>query len=76
MNIHTSGLKKSHLETLLEVLVFLEESCIIDNDLCVGYTQLENFVIHSFRRVNSSDRLLKVYVKGPELQRLEEAGLS
>ena len=38
-----------YLEALLEVFVLFQESSVVDDDLSVGYPQLEDLVVDRFR---------------------------
>jgi hypothetical protein len=59
------------LETLLKVLVLLEESSIVDNDLSICDLELHDLVVDCLGRLDGADRLLEVAVEGPDLERLE-----
>ena len=63
------------LKAFFKVFVFLQESRVVNDDLCVRNSQFENPVIDSFCRFNCANRLFKVYVKRPQFQRFEKAGL-
>lgn len=52
-----------HLEALLEVLVLLEELCVIDNDLGISNFELEDLVVCSLSGFDSPQGFLKVDVE-------------
>lgn len=52
-----------YLKALLVVLVFFEECGVIDDDLGVGDTQIEDLVVDSLGGFNCPDRLLEVDVE-------------
>ena len=52
-----------YLKAFLEVIIFLKERCVIDNNLGIRDPQLQNFIINSFGGFNRSDGLFKVDVK-------------
>jgi len=60
-----------YLETILEVVVLLQESSIIDNNLCIRDAKLQYFIIDSLGRIDCPDRLLQVDIEGPKLDRFE-----
>jgi hypothetical protein len=61
------------LETLLKVLVLLEESSIVDDDLSICDLELHDLVVDCLGRLDGADRLLEVAVEGPDLERLEQS---
>jgi hypothetical protein len=52
-----------YLEAFLEIVIFLKERCIIDDNLGIRDPQFQNFIINGFGRFNRSDGLFKVDVK-------------
>ena len=55
-----------YLEAFLEIVIFLKERCIIDDNLGIRDPQFQNFIINGFGRFNRSDGLFKVDVKWPK----------
>jgi hypothetical protein len=60
-----------YLETILEVVVLLQESSVVDNDLCIRDAKLQYFIINSLGGIDCSNRLLQVNIEGPKLDRFE-----
>ena len=63
------------LEALLVVLVLLQESSVVDNDLGVCNAQVHDLVVYSLRRLDRPEGLFQVDVEGPEFERLEQSYL-
>ena len=57
------GIGYQYLEAFLEIIIFLKEGCIIDDNLGIRDPQFQNFIIDSFGGFNRSDGLFKVDVK-------------
>ena len=64
-----------YFEAFLKVFVIFEECSIVDNNLGIRYTELQNFVIHGLCRLHGSEGLLEVDVERPKLERFEESRL-
>ena len=60
-----------YLETILKVVVFLQESRKVDDNLCIRDAKLQYFIIDSLGRIDCPKRLLQVDVEGPKLNRFE-----
>jgi hypothetical protein len=52
-----------NFETFLKVLVFFEECSIVDNDLSVRNTELQDFVIYSLRGLHSPEGLFEIDIE-------------
>jgi hypothetical protein len=52
-----------YLEAFLEIIIFLKEGCVIDDNLGIRDPQFQNFIVNSFGEFNRSDGLFKVDVK-------------
>lgn len=65
----------AYLEALLEILVLLQESRVVDDDLCIRYPKFQDLVIYRFSCLYSADGLFKIHIERPQLQRLEESCL-
>ena len=53
----------THFEAFLEIIIFLEEGCVIDDDLSICDSQFQNFIINSFGGFNRADGFFKVDVE-------------
>jgi len=60
-----------YLETILEVVVLLQESSIVDNNLCIRNAKLQYFIIDSLGGIDCPNGLLQVDIEGPKLDRFE-----
>jgi hypothetical protein len=56
-----------YLETILEVVILLQESSIVDNNLCIRDAKLQYFIIDSLGGIDCPNRLLQVDIEGPKL---------
>jgi hypothetical protein len=54
---------QTYLEAFLEIIIFLKEGCVIDDDLGICDPQFQNFVINSFSGFNCPDGFFKIDVK-------------
>lgn len=64
-----------YFETFFEVFTFFKECGVIDNDLGIRDAELQDFVIHGFCRLDSSEGLLEVNIERPKFERLEQSCL-
>jgi len=56
-----------YLETILEVVILLQESSVVDDNLCIRDAKLQYFIINSLGGIDCPKRLLEVDVEGPKL---------
>ena len=56
-----------YLETILEVVILLQESSVVDDNLCIRDAKLQYFIINSLGGIDCPKRLLQVDVEGPKL---------
>ena len=61
-----------HLEAFLVVLVLFQESRIVDDDLCVRDSKVQDLVIDCLRRFHGTQGLFKIDVERPQLERLKQ----
>lgn len=48
----------AHLEALFKVIVLFQEQSIVNDDLRGGDAQVQNAVIHSFRRLGAAREII------------------
>lgn len=60
-----------YLETILEVVVLLQESSVVDNNLCIRNAKLQYFIINSLGGIDGPNRFLQVDIEGPKFDRFE-----
>ena len=52
-----------YLEAFFEIIIFLKEGRVIDDNLGIRDPQFQDFIINSFGGFNRSDGLFKVDIK-------------
>jgi hypothetical protein len=55
-----------YFETFFKVLILFEKCSIVDNDLRIRNTKLQDFVIHGLCGFHGPERLLEVDVERPK----------
>ena len=56
-------------------MVLLQESSVVDNNLCIRDAKLQYFIINDLGGIDCPDRLLQIDIERPKLDRLEQTGL-
>jgi hypothetical protein len=64
-----------YFETFLEVVIFFEESSIVDNNLGICNTEFQDFVVHRLCGLHGTKGLFEIDVERPQFKRLEQSCL-
>lgn len=67
--------KGAYLEAVFEVVILLQESGIVDDNLGVCNPQLQNLVIDSLSGFHRANRFLQIDVERPKLDGFEKSRL-